>query len=175
MGEHPSPEKNFKKTLDKIHGAVLHSSHSKQHDTVYRPPRPERKNAMTNNEIIFENVRASFTPAQLAELVQATYTAEQIAARRSNVTITVDEGSAATAEDIFNAMLAADQFHTFAEWKRMGYSVKKGAKSAITCQLWKYTDKPGKAAGKDAPETDPHFYMAKAHLFHALQVEKSKR
>ena len=44
-----------------------------------------------------------------------------------------------------------------------------------------YTDKPGKAvreaaeaAGKDAPETDPHFYMAKAHLFHALQVEKSK-
>lgn len=137
---------------------------------------------MTNNEIIFENVRASFTPAQLAELVQATYTAEQIAARRSNVTITVDEGSAATAEDIFTATLAADQFHTFTEWKRMGYSVKKGAKSAITCQLWKYTDKPGKAAreaaeaaGKDAPETDPHFYMAKAHLFHALQVEKSKR
>lgn len=133
---------------------------------------------MTNNEIIFENVRASFTPAQLAELVQATYTAEQIAARRANITITVDEGSADTAEDIFTAMLAADQFHTFAEWKRMGYSVKKGAKSAITCQLWKYTDKPGKAAreaaeaaGKDAPETDPHFYMAKAHLFHALQVE----
>ena len=121
-------------------------------------------------------------PGKIAELVQATYTAEQIAARRSNVTITVDEGSAATAEDIFTAMLAADQFHTFAEWKRMGYSVKKGAKSAITCQLWKYTDKPGKAvreaaeaAGKDAPETDPHFYMAKAHLFHALQVEKSKR
>ena len=27
----------------------------------------------------------------------------------------------------------------------------------------------------NAPETDPHFYMAKAHLFHALQVEKSKR
>ena len=48
------------------------------------------------------------------------------------------------------AMLAADQFHTFAEWKRMGYSVKKGAKSAITCQLWKYTDKPGKAARKAA-------------------------
>lgn len=161
---------------------MLHSSHSKQHDTVYRPPRPERENAMTNNEIIFENVRASFTPAQLAELVNATYTADQLAARRANVTITVDEGSADTAEDIFTAMLAADQFHTFAEWKRMGYSVKKGAKSAITCQLWKYTDKPGKAvreaaeaAGKDAPETDPHFYMAKAHLFHALQVEKSKR
>ena len=105
---------------------------------------------MTNNEIIFETVRNTFTPAQLAELVQATYTAEQIAARRANITITVDEGSAATAEDIFTAMLAADQFHTFAEWKRMGYSVKKGAKSAITCQLWKYTDKPGKAAREAA-------------------------
>ena len=72
--------------------------------------------------------------------------------------------------------------HTFPEWKRMGYSVKKGQHAALVCNLWKYTDKPGKAAreaaeaaGKDAPETDPHFYMAKAHLFHALQVEKSKR
>lgn len=114
--------------------------------------------------------------------MQATYTAEQIAARRAAVTITVDEGSAESAEDIFSAMLAADTFHTFAEWKRMGYSVKKGQHAALTCQLWKYTDKPGKAAreaaeadGKDAPETDPHFYMTKAHLFHALQVEKSKR
>lgn len=137
---------------------------------------------MTNNEIIFETVRASFTPAQLSELVQATYTAEQINARRASVTITVDEDSAATAEDIFTAQLAAETFHTFAEWKRMGYSVKKGQHAALTCQLWKYTDKPGKAAretaaaaGEDAPETDPHFYMAKAHLFHALQVERSKR
>lgn len=40
---------------------------------------------MTNNEIIFETVRASFTPAQLAELVAATYTAEQIAARFSDL------------------------------------------------------------------------------------------
>ena len=109
-------------------------------------------------------------------------TAEQIAARRAAVTITVDEGSAESAENIFSAMLAADTFHTFAEWKRMGYSVKKGQHAALTCQLWKYTDKPGKAAreaaeaaGQDTPETDPHFYMTKAHLFHALQVEKSKR
>ena len=48
---------------------------------------------MTNNEIIFETVRNTFTPAQLAELVQSTYTAEQIAARPAAVTITVDEGS----------------------------------------------------------------------------------
>ena len=29
--------------------------------------------------------------------------------------------------------------------------------------------------GGYARQIDPHFYMAKAHLFHALQVEKSKR
>ena len=108
---------------------------------------------MTNNEIIFETVRNTFTPAQLAELVQATYTAEQIAARRAAVTITVDEGSAESAENIFSAMLAADTFHTFAEWKRMGYSVKKGQHAALTCQLWKYTDKPGKAAREAAAHT----------------------
>ena len=108
---------------------------------------------MTNNEIIFETVRNTFTPAPLAELVQATYTAEQIAARRAAVTITVDEGSAESAEDIFSAMLAADTFHTFAEWKRMGYSVKKGQHAALTCQIWKYTDKPGKAAREAAAHT----------------------
>ena len=96
---------------------------------------------MTNNEIIFETVRNTFTPAQL---VQSTYTAEQIAARRAAVTITVDEGSDESAENIFSAMLAADTFHTFAEWKRMGYSVKKGQHAALTCQLWKYTDKPAR-------------------------------
>ena len=87
---------------------------------------------MTNNEIIFETVRNTFTPAQLTELVQATYTAEQIAARRAAVTITVDEGSDESAESIFSAMLAADTFHTFAEWKRMGYSVKKGQHAAFS-------------------------------------------
>lgn len=136
---------------------------------------------MTNNEIIFETIRAAFTPAQLADLVKAIYPADKINARRASVKITVAEDSDDTPEDIFNAMLVADTFHTFAEWKRMGYSVKKGEHAALVCNLWKYTDKPGKAAreaaaaaGQDAPESDPHFYMAKAHLFSALQVQKSK-
>ena len=122
---------------------------------------------MTNNEIIFETVRNTFTPAQLAELVQSTYTAEQIAARRAAVTITVDEGSDESAENIFSAMLAADTFHTFAEWKRMGYSVKKGQHAALTCQLWKYTDKPGKAARKAAAEA-----KAAAKAARAAEYEK---
>ena len=134
---------------------------------------------MTNNEIIFETVKAAFTPAQLAQLVSATYTEEQVLARRGSVTITVDPESSENPEDIFTALLAAETFHTFAEWKRMGYSVKKGQHAALVCNLWKYTEKPGKAAreaaaeaGQDAPETDPHFYMARSHLFSRLQVEK---
>ena len=134
---------------------------------------------MTNNEIIFETVKAAFTPAQLAQLVAATYTEEQVLASRGSVTITVDPESSENPEDIFTALLAAETFHTFAEWKRMGYSVKKGQHAALVCNLWKYTEKPGKAAreaaaeaGQDAPETDPHFYMARSHLFSRLQVEK---
>ena len=136
---------------------------------------------MTNNEIIFETVKAAFTPAQLAQLVAATYTEEQVLARRGSVTITVDPESSENPEDILTALLAAETFHTFAEWKRMGYSVKKGQHAALVCNLWKYTEKPGKAAreaaaeaGQDAPETDPHFYMARSHLFSRLQVEKSR-
>lgn len=133
---------------------------------------------MTNNEIIFECVRATFSPSQLSTLVSAVYTPEQIATHCSSITV---ESDAAAADEISLAILAADCFHTFAEWKRLGYSVKKGQKSPICCMLWKYTDKPGKAAqeaaaqaGTDAPEHDPHFYRAKSHLFHFLQVEPCK-
>lgn len=74
--------------------------------------------------------------------------------------------------------------HTFAEWKKAGYSVKRGEHAAITCDLWKYTERPGKAAkaaraeaakagqnGPDADAPDPHYYMAKAHLFTFDQVK----
>lgn len=136
---------------------------------------------MTNNEIIFEAVTSAFSPAQLTQLVQAVYSPEQIARRRDGMTVTVDPASDMTADEILTAMLAADTFHTFAEWKRLGYSVMKGQKASLVCNLWKYTDKPGKAAkeaaaqaGKDAPETDPHFYMTRSCLFNRLQVEKIK-
>ena len=74
--------------------------------------------------------------------------------------------------------------HTFAEWKKAGYSVKRGEHAAITCDLWKYTERPGKAAkaaraeaakagqnGPDADAPDPHYYMAKARLFTLDQVK----
>lgn len=74
--------------------------------------------------------------------------------------------------------------HTFQEWKRMGYSVKKGEHAALACNLWKFTNKPGKAAkalrdaaadlaqatGQDE-QNDPHYYMARAYLFAWSQVK----
>ena len=74
--------------------------------------------------------------------------------------------------------------HTFAEWKKAGFCVKRGEHAAIIRDLWKYTVRPGKAAkaaraeaakagqnGPDADAPDPHYYMAKAHLFTREQVK----
>lgn len=69
-------------------------------------------------------------------------------------------------------------FHTFQEWKSRGYSVKKGEHALFTADLWKYTTKPSKAAvaqaeaaGKDAPEENPHYYKKLSHLFSFSQVQ----
>lgn len=76
--------------------------------------------------------------------------------------------------------------HTFQEWKRMGFSVKKGEHAALVCTLWKFTNKPGKenGTGRQAAaelgeiaaelveeKADPHYYTAKAALFTAAQVK----
>ncbi|WP_317335991.1 hypothetical protein [Dysosmobacter welbionis] len=73
-----------------------------------------------------------------------------------------------------------DLIHTFPEWKRMGYSVKKGEKAAIKTRLWKYTTQPTKAAREAAelagkePDADPHYYLAPAYLFTAAQVQPTE-
>lgn len=49
--------------------------------------------------------------------------------------------------------------HTFAEWKKAGFSVKRGEHAAIICDLWKYTERPGKAAKTPAVQaTSPGEY-----------------
>lgn len=122
---------------------------------------------MTNSEIITNTVKAAFDPEQIAQLTGTIFTPEQIAKRQQM--------------GMEPAEILAGAFHTFQEWKRLGYSVRKGQHAVLVCNLWKYTDRPGKAAreaaaeaGEDAPEADPHFYMAKSHLFSRLQVEKIK-
>lgn len=122
---------------------------------------------MTNNEIITNTVKAAFNPEQIAQLTGAIFTPEQI------------EKSAQMGME--PAEILAGAFHTFQEWKRLGYSVKKGEHAALVAYLWKYSDKPSKAqreaaeaAGEDPDQSGggDHFYKAKSHLFNFLQVER---
>ena len=67
--------------------------------------------------------------------------------------------------------------HTFQAWKSYGYSVKKGEHARITTRLWRFTNKAKKNEDVDenTDGTDNnHYYLAKAFLFTADQVEKLK-
>lgn len=70
--------------------------------------------------------------------------------------------------------------HTFIEWKRRGYSVKKGEKARLHLYLWMFTNKPNKAAREEAAEAgeeigdDPHYYKKLSHLFALDQVERTE-
>lgn len=125
---------------------------------------------MTNNQIITETVKAAFSPEEIAAIISASFTPEQI-----------EKCRAALMEP---AEIAASTFHTFQEWKRLGYSVKKGEHAALVAFLWKFTDKPNKAAREAAAEAgqDPEelaggdrFYKAKSYLFNIRQVEKASK
>lgn len=65
---------------------------------------------------------------------------------------------------------------TFAEWKKAGYSVKKGEHATLTCYIWK----PKKNAKKAEPENEEEergtdFFKVKAFFFTPEQVQKLER
>ena len=132
---------------------------------------------MTNNQII-HNEAARLSAEQLHEIATKNHTAAQIAALAAQIVVTDKDGAEhpGTIEDA-ELVLAADELHTFNEWKRLGKQVKKGETALIHCHLWQFTTKPSKAQreaaeaeGKEAAE-HPHFYPTKAYLFSCLQVE----
>ena len=134
---------------------------------------------MTNNQII-RNEAAHLSAEQLHEIAAKSHTAAQIAALAAQIVVTDENGAEhpGTIEDA-ELVLAADELHTFNEWKRLGKQVKKGETALIRCHLWQFTTKPSKAQreaaeaeGKEAAE-HPHFYPTKAYLFSCLQVEDS--
>lgn len=69
-----------------------------------------------------------------------------------------------------------EEIHTFAAWKEMGYAVKKGEKSKIKINIWKYTQKEKPAEEltgnplEDAPITN--MFMKTAAFFTPEQVER---
>lgn len=99
-----------------------------------------------------------------------------------------------TASDLsaFLFMGMMPNYHTFNEWKRHGYIVKKGSKAAFSCRIWDYkTSKKGEytaeeaatmnsiihnADGSEVKEGDPkmhsQYYKFNAYFFGADQVEK---
>ena len=86
-------------------------------------------------------------------------------------------------DEIFEAYQQG-QLLTFAEWKKLGYSVKKGQKSPFSCKLWKKLSKAelekakkkleekAKAEGKEKAEKPKQFVMTKCCFFLPSQVEK---
>lgn len=66
--------------------------------------------------------------------------------------------------------------HTFQTWKSAGYAVRKGEHAKITTRLWKFSTKKagqGEAdADADGEAENSHYYLAKAFLFTAEQVER---
>lgn len=81
------------------------------------------------------------------------------------------------AEIIANAKLMngiTEDAHTFAHWRTLGFSVRKGEHAAFSVTIWKY------AKGKRAQQVEDEnvevqpgkMFMKKAHFFTASQVEK---
>ena len=64
--------------------------------------------------------------------------------------------------------------HTFQEWHNLGYMVKKGEKSRMTCMIWKYSSKNVPTEDGQEEEKGGRYFLAKAHFFTADQVEKIK-
>ena len=113
---------------------------------------------MTNADIIFTESQ------KLAEDGKIAYTGRSITARRS-------DGSEVEIKE-------TEPIHTFAEWKKGGYMVKKGQHAVAKFAIWMFTDRPSQRtqearqeANQDAEAPDPHYYMKVAAFFSASQVK----
>ena len=137
---------------------------------------------MTNERIIFNEVCTHYDALQRHDLASRFYTAEQVERYAAGLKFEPDSnGNTPDPVEAAEAFLCSKLFHTWAEWHKEGLTVKKGEKAAITCELWKLSDKkkqPKPDADeltKAAAEQDKgYYYLAKAHLFHRGQVEKQQ-
>ena len=61
-----------------------------------------------------------------------------------------------------------EQIHTIMEWKRRGFSVKKGEKAITQFTIWKHSTKKAQEEGE---EDEEKMFMKNAFFFSASQVE----
>lgn len=97
---------------------------------------------MTNERIIFNEVCTHYDALQRHDLVSRFYTAEQVERYTAGLKFEPDgNGNTPDPVEAAEAFLCSKLFHTWAEWHKEGLIVKKGEKAAITCELWKLSDK----------------------------------
>ena len=59
--------------------------------------------------------------------------------------------------------------HTYQEWKRLGYQVKKGEKAIFKTKLWRYKNAKKSV---DDEEEESYYYLTNAYIFSRNQVER---
>ena len=75
----------------------------------------------------------------------------------------------ATAELINAGTISpTEEIHTFAKWKSLGYSVKRGEKAVTKLTIWKHTSK----VNAETQEEETAMFMKTAAFFSTSQVEK---
>lgn len=106
---------------------------------------------MTNEQIIF-NARCELLEAVKIGTTGRTLTIENPDGTRSQ-------------------MPEPEEMHTFAAWKSIGYSVKKGEKAITKITIWKHSAK--KVESEDGTEEEKNrMFMKTAAFFAASQVER---
>lgn len=73
-----------------------------------------------------------------------------------------------------NGEAMPEPIHTFAAWKSMGYSVKKGEKSDIRITIWKHASKMVENEETHEETEKSSMFMKTAAFFKFSQVEKIK-
>lgn len=77
--------------------------------------------------------------------------------------------SMAWAELVSNGTISeSEKIHTFAKWRELGYSVKRGEKCIVKLTIWKHTSR----TNKETQEEESRMFMKTAAFFSTSQVEK---
>lgn len=113
---------------------------------------------MTNADIIFTQSQ------KLAEQGKIAYTGRVIP-------VTYADGTQGVIKE-------TEPIHTYAEWKKGGFIVKKGQHAVAKFDIWMFTDKPSRRtqearaeANQDTESPDPHYYLKMSAFFSRSQVE----
>ena len=111
---------------------------------------------MTNEQIIFSESQ------KLAERGAIAYTGRTIA-------VVFADGTRGEVQE-------AEAIHTFAEWKALGFMVKKGQHAVAKFPIWRFTERTRASRRDEETEDrpDPHYYMKVSAFFSASQVEAMK-